>query len=126
MPLRQRLFTSSLLGAVPLTVLGILLLVFVFRDRRVQLRQQSLAQARLAAAYVEGWVSGYQRTLRSLSEANEIKHGSPADIRGLVIRQLHAQPQWENLFITDAAGRVTSAGRPLTYAIAEQDFFRQA
>ncbi|MHB9026462.1 MAG: sensor histidine kinase [Armatimonadota bacterium] len=123
MPLRQRLFISSLLGAVPLTVLGILLLLLIFRDGREQLQQQSLAQAELAAAYVEGWVSGYQRTLRTLAESNEVKHGVSTDVRGLIGRQLPAQPQWDNLFVTDAAGRVTNAGRPLTFNVAEQDFF---
>ncbi|MHB0936250.1 MAG: sensor histidine kinase [Armatimonadota bacterium] len=123
---RTRLLISSLLGTVPLILLGILLLISRYQARRDAILQSNLTIARTAAASIDGWVNGNIFTLQTLASSNEIQQGSPADIQGLVERQKNAQPAWANLWVTDAEGQIIiSTARPLVY-IGDREHFEQA
>lgn len=122
---RTRLLISSLLGTVPLILLGILLLLGQFEARRNLILQSNLAYARTAAASVDGWVNGNSITLQTLANSNEVQQGSLADIQGLVERQKKAQPEWANLWVTDTRGQIiVSTVRPLVY-IGDRDHFQR-
>ncbi|MHB9131305.1 MAG: sensor histidine kinase [Armatimonadota bacterium] len=125
--LRRRLLISSLLGAVPLIVLGVVLLLIGYQSRRNQILHSNLTAAQLAAAGVQGWVDGHVDLLRTLVISDEIQFGAPGEKRSFFKRQLRVHPEWENLFLTDATGRVTVHSLevdPLP-TIADRDYFHQ-
>jgi len=125
-PFRTRLLISSLLGAVPLILLGILLLVSRYQTRRDAILQSNLAIAQTAAVAMDGWVNGNITTLQSLAYSAEIQQGTLADIQALVVRQAAAQPGWDNVLVTDARGQIIAGVlRPLVY-IGARAYFRQA
>lgn len=126
MPFRMRLIISSLLGAVPLIVLGIILLVESYLARRDLILNSNLSRAQLAAAFVGGWVDSHVRTLKTLAGSNEVQQGTRDDMQALVLRQLALQPDWDNLIITTADGMMIAGRyRPFT-SIGDRDFFLQA
>ncbi len=111
LPLRSRLLISSLLGTIPLILLGIALLADRYFIRRALILQTNLGYAQLAAASVQGWVTGHQRALNTLANSSEAFSGSSAEFLGLIGRQLHAQPEWSALYLVHPEGRViTRAG----------------
>jgi len=121
---RTRLLISSLMGTVPLILLGILLLASRYLARRDMMLLSNLTIARTAAASIDGWVNGNIFTLLTLANSNEVQQGSLADIQGLVERQRNAQPEWANLWVTDARGQIiVSTMRPLVY-IGDRDHFQ--
>lgn|GEM_PF-2364793 len=125
-PFRIRLLISALLGAVPLMLLGILLLVSQYRARRNLILQSNLTIARTAAASIEGWVNGNIITLQTLAYSNEVQQGSLSDIQGLVERQASAQPDWENLWITDVGGQIIAGSlRPFIF-VGDREYFMLA
>ncbi len=129
MPLRRRLLLSSLLGVVPLILLGLVLIGAYYRDARTHVLQQNIALARVGAVYVQGWVDGNLRTLRTLAGSNEVLRGTLVDMQGLVTRQLRQQPDWESLFITDANGvniSYTPAPGAARATAADREYFRRA
>ncbi len=115
LPYRTRLLVSALLGAVPLIALGLILLVSWYGILRASVLRGNLAQAELAAATLEGWVRGNIGTLRTLKQAAEVQREDHAEIQALVLRQLRVQPEWDNLFVTDAAGREIASNRPRAF-----------
>lgn len=125
-PFRIRLLISSLLGAVPLMLLGILLLVSQYHARRNLILQSNLTIARTAAASIEGWVNGNIVTLQTLAHSNEVQQGSLKDIEGLIERQANAQPDWENLWVTDARGQMIADSLPSLIFVGDRDYFKQA
>ncbi|OPZ87603.1 MAG: Sensor protein SrrB [bacterium ADurb.Bin429] len=128
MPLRRRLLISSLLGAVPLILLGAILLVIYYRDARENVLDQNLALARVGATYVRGWVEGNLRTLHTLAGANETVTGSIAEKQTLVERQLRLQEDWESLFIVGPRGEViaTTDRQLIGGNVAERPYFSQS
>ncbi len=116
--------TTALLGAVPLVLLGLLLIADRYQSRRQQTLAANLTVAQLTAAFFTGWVDGQIRTLRTLAEANETLHGNPAAKRGLVDRQLRAQSTWDALYITDARGQQIADGTNLHF-VGDRAFFQR-
>ena len=122
---RTRLLISALLGAVPLIVLGIVLLVGRYYAQRHAILQSNLTIARTASASIDGWINGNIFTLQTLAKSNEVQQGSLTDIQGLVERQKNAQPDWANLWVTDAQGQIiVSTVRPLVYIGDREHFLR--
>jgi signal transduction histidine kinase len=97
--------TAALLGAVPLLLLGLLLIADRYRTRRHLTLDTNLQIARLTSAFFSGWIEGQMRTLHTLAEADETVYGTRSEKLGLVRRQVRAQPEWDDLFITDARGQ---------------------
>ncbi len=128
MPLRRRLLISALLGTLPLVLLGAVLLIVYYRDVRENVLTQNLALAHVGATYVQVWVDGNLRTLRTLAGANETLRGTPADQQGLIERQLRQQPDWESLFITDANGTILASHfhALIGTTIADRAYFLEA
>lgn len=125
LPLRRRLIISSLLGTIPLIILGIVLLFDRYNSRRDLIMQSNLTQAKLAAAYIQGWLEGHIRTLKTLADANEVQHGSRADISGLIKRQIHAQPEWRDLFVTDQHGYAVAMSVSGHLNAGDREYFQQ-
>lgn len=123
---RTRLLISSLLGAVPLIVLGIVLLLGRYYARRDAILQSNLTIARTASVSIDGWVNGNIFTLQTLVNSDEVQRGSLADIQGLVERQKNAQPDWANLWVANVEGQIiVSTVRPLV-DIGDREHFQQA
>ncbi len=123
--LRRRLLLSSLLGVVPLFVLGIFLLLDRYNARRALIMQNNLTEAQLAAVYVQGWVEGHIRTLNTLADSQEIQSGSLSAMHGLLQRQLQAQPEWHHLFVTDRRGQIIVTNAPERVNVSNRDYFQQ-
>lgn len=107
-------------------LLGVLLLADRYVSRRQLLLTGNLEQARLAAAYVEGWVEGHERTLNTLAQSNEVQLGSRADQQALVKRQIAAQPEWQTLYITNAGGDIVVSSAFRRYSILDREYFLRA
>ncbi len=104
MPLQRRLLISSLMGAIPLILFGIIVLFTWFNERRIRVMNNNEQQAQMASVYLDEWLNGHSRTLKTLAESQEAKSGDIKEIEGLLTRQSHAQPDWDHLFVTDAIG----------------------
>ncbi|HEY3380037.1 MAG TPA: sensor histidine kinase [Armatimonadota bacterium] len=129
MPLRRRLVVSSLIGAIPLIIIGIVLLIGRYQALRNQILANNLGFARLVAVYTAGWLQGHERTLRTLALSQDIQSGTLDDMRGLAMRQVRAQPDWDYLWITDAAGREivnTAVHDGKLAAVGDRDYFLAA
>jgi signal transduction histidine kinase len=126
LPLRWRLLITSLLGAAPLVVLGAVLLYAYYTSSRHEVLNANRALAELAATYMRGWTDGNLRILRTLAGANETLHGTLADKQGLIDRQIRQQPDWADLFIADAGGRVIASSRNARLDIHDRAYFQQA
>lgn len=126
MPLRRRLLVSSLVGTVPLIVLGIALLISQYLSRRAIILENNLATARLASVYVEGWVGGQLSTLRTLAKSEEATTGNVAEKQALTERQLDAHAEWQNLFITDARGQIIAGNLHPFVFVGDRGYFRRA
>jgi len=121
---RRRLLISALLGAIPLFLLGIGLLLDRYNSRRSMILQNNLTQASLSAVYVQGWLDGHLRTLRTLAESNEVQSGNVVQVNGLVHRQLHAQAEWTDLVVANTAGQEIAGTAHLT-DISGSGYFQQ-
>jgi len=123
---RTRLLISSLLGTVPLILLGIILLTGHYQSRRNAILQSNLVLAEVAVNSVICWVDGNILTLKTLATSGEVQSGTLADIQGLVNRQAKAHPEWTNLWVTDARGQmIAGVDRPLIY-VGDRAVFQQA
>ena len=88
--------------------------------------QNNLTEAQTGRSLCARWVEGHIRTLNSLAASNEIQSGKLSDIRGLVQRQLHAQPEWHHLFVTDRTGQVIATNASEQVNVSDRDYFQQA
>lgn len=126
MPLRRRLLISSLLGVIPLLLLGGILLYGWYNTRKTYILQANLEQAQLAATYVGSWVSAQITTLQTFVVSREVSSGSKAEIQGLIDRQTTAQSGWENLFVTDATGKEITSYLRSHVDVSKRDYFQDA
>jgi hypothetical protein len=55
---------------------------------------------------VSGWVDGNQRVLVTIAASGEVRNGSMPKMRALIARQIVAQPEWDDLFVTDTHGTI--------------------
>ncbi len=102
--LQRRLLISSLIGAIPLLIFGIILLFTWFSERRTVVMDSNEQQAKMAAIYLDEWLQGHMRTLKTLAQSSEAVSGDLIEIHGLLERQNNAQPDWDHLFVTDVSG----------------------
>ena len=116
---------SSLLGTLPLIVLGILLLVSRYEARRSLILQSNLDLALISAESVDGWLEGNIRALRSLAISQAVQIGDRAIIQDLVERQGGLQPEWVNLFVTDDQGQMIAGLRQPFVNVGDRAYFQQ-
>ena len=126
MPLRRRLFVTSLIGTVPLILLGIFLLLSHYVASRKLLLSTNLGQAELGAAYIQGWLDGQFRTLKTLADSIELQSGTLADKRALALRQLPVQSDWDLIFITDAQGKEITNTAGMPSHVGDRPYFQEA
>lgn len=125
-PFRRRLLISSLIGTIPLIILGLVLLIQRYMNRRDLILQTNQTIAQVAAESVDGYIRGNIRTLVTLAGSSEVLSGDPGELQGLVNRQAAVQPDWENLSIVNSRGQqIAGKLRPLT-SVADRAYFQQA
>jgi signal transduction histidine kinase len=116
-----------LLGTIPLIILGVILLVGQYLTLRDFTLESNLEHAQLAAAYIDGWLTGQIRILQSFAQSGEIQSGKVTAIQGLVRRQIRVQTDWDVMWITDAQGReIVNTGGARLFNVSDRDYFRQA
>jgi len=126
MPLQRRLLISSLLGTIPLILFGALMLFTWFNERRSRVMNNNEQQAQMAAVYLDEWLNGHSRTLRTLAESQEAKSGDLDEIKSMLARQSHAQPDWDHLFVTNAAGMQVANTAEKFVDVSDRQYFIQA
>ncbi|MEI7834000.1 MAG: sensor histidine kinase [bacterium] len=125
MPLQRRLLISSLLGTIPLILFSALMLFSWFTERHVRVMTNNEQQAQMASVYLDEWLNGHSRTLRTLAESQEAKSGDLNEIKGMLARQSHAQPDWDHLFVTDATGMQVVNTAEKIVDVSDRSYFIQ-
>lgn len=125
MPLRRRLLISSLLGSIPLIILGLLLSFDRYYSLRNLILSTNLENARLTAAYTQGWLEGQVRTLRTIALSAEVQSGNKIEERALLFRQLDAQPDWDSMWISNAQGKVIVDTEEGAVDISEEEYVHE-
>ena len=67
MSIRGRLLTLAIGGAVPLLIVGLIVLWAVWKGRQQQLNEALEQQSELAAVVFEGWLDAQYQPLRTIS-----------------------------------------------------------
>lgn len=124
--LQRRLLISSLIGAIPLIIFGCILLFTWFGERRIVVMDGNEQQAKMAAVYLDEWLTGHIRTLKTLAQSGEAVSGDISAIRGLLKRQSHAQPDWDHLFVTDTKGMEIVNTAEKLVDISDRSYFIEA
>ncbi|MHB0937157.1 MAG: sensor histidine kinase [Armatimonadota bacterium] len=126
LPFARRLLTAMLVIAIPLLVMAVLFFVFWIVQRRQQVVDTNLQQARLGAAFVQGWVERHQGVLHAIAVSNEVSSGSVAVMEAMIARQLRLHPSWVTLAITDARGIIVASNIDTARGLSleDQPFFQ--
>lgn len=125
LPFARRLLTAMLVIAIPLLVMAALFFVFWIVQRQQLVVNANLQQARLGAAFVQGWVERNESVLHAIAISNEAE-GSLSAMQGLIRRQIRLQPTWDTLSFIDARGiiRASNIATARGLSLANQRFFQ--
>ena len=104
MGIRKRLLTLSIGIAVPLIVVGLVMLWALWQESRRELNHSIEEQSQLAAVAFEKWIDGQRQPLSTLAAmVGEIPRG-PFPFEGRLSYMLQTRPQWLDLRIVDERG----------------------
>lgn len=108
MSIRRRLLTLALGGAVPLLIVGLVVLWAVWKGKQQQLNESLEQQAELAAVVFDGWLDAQYQPLRTiaayppehLSDSSSLE----ADLRAALIER----PHWIDLRVVEPGAKVVT------------------
>ena len=104
MGIRKRLLALSIGIAVPLIVVGLVMLWALWQESRRELNHSIEEQSQLAAVAFEKWIDGQRQPLSTLAAmAGETPRG-PFPFEGRLSYMLQTRPQWLDLRILDDRG----------------------
>lgn len=105
MGIRKRLLALSIGIAIPLIVVGLIMLWALWQESRHELNHSMEEQSQLAAVAFEKWIDGQRQPLSTLAAiAGEHPQG-PFPFEGRLSYMVHTRPHWLDLSILDDAGR---------------------
>ena len=105
MGIRKRLLALSIGIAIPLIVVGLIMLWALWQESRQELNHSMEEQSQLAAVAFEKWIDGQRQPLSTLAAiAGEHPQG-PFPFEGRLSYMVHTRPHWLDLSILDVAGR---------------------
>lgn len=112
MGIRKRLLALSIGIAVPLSLVGLVMLWALWRESRKELTHSIEEQSQLAAVAFEKWIDGQRQPLSTLAAiAAEHPHG-PFPFEGRLSYLVQTRPYWLDLRILDNAGEPVVAQSP--------------
>lgn len=104
MGIRKRLLALSIGIAVPLILVGLVILWALWQESRKELTHSIEEQSQLAAVAFEKWIDGQRQPLSTLATiAAEYPHG-PFPFAGRLSYMVQTRPHWVDLRILDERG----------------------
>jgi len=104
MGIRKRLLALSIGIAIPLIIVGLVVLWALWQESRRELKHSIEEQSQLAAVAFEKWIDGQRQPLSTLAAiAAENPHG-PFPFEGRLSYMVQTRPHWLDLRILDAGG----------------------
>ena len=106
MSIRGRLLTLAIGGAVPLLIVGLIVLWAVWKGRQQQLNEALEQQSELAAVVFEGWLDAQYQPLRTISAYPPEHLNDPTALEADLKAALIERPHWIDLRVVDPGARV--------------------
>lgn len=125
--IRRNLMFLVLVAVLP-ALLIVLFTGLALRDAMIQSAENAaLRQIQAMAAHHESVVDNARLLLVTLTRAQEIQQGSPAEAQSLLEEMLVRNQAYAALALTDAKGRVTAASPEASFSsIAHEEYFQDA
>jgi signal transduction histidine kinase len=102
MGIRWRLVTLSVGIAVPLTLVGLMMLWGLWQENRSQLDQSIETQAELAAVAFERWIDGQRQPLTALAAQVAARREPPLTFQDGLPFLVNSRPHWLDLHLLGA------------------------
>lgn len=103
MGIRGRLVSLSIGIAVPLTLVGLAMLMGLWRESRSQLDESVKTQAELAAVAFERWIDGQRQPLSALAAQIDARPGPPYSFADGLPFLINSHPYWLDLHVLDSS-----------------------
>lgn len=103
MGIRGRLVLLSVGIAVPLTLVGLVILLGLWHESRSQLDESVETQAELAAVAFERWVDGQRQPLTAIAAQIAMRPNPPYPFADSLPFLINSRPYWLDLHILDAS-----------------------
>jgi len=118
--LRTHLLFLVIATALPVMVVGAILVSRVIRDNRVEAERRLLEAARAGAAVVDAELEGTIRALQGLAESDRLEGPQAAEFRGQAERVMAKQPTWAAVSLTTLdRHQIVNTSRPVGDALPE-------
>jgi signal transduction histidine kinase/ActR/RegA family two-component response regulator len=118
--LRTHLLFLVIATALPVMVVGAILVSRVIRDNRFEAERRLLEAARAGAAVVDAELQGTIRALQGLAESDRLVNPQLAEFRQQAERVMATQPTWAAVSLTSLDRRqIVNTGRPIGEALPQ-------
>jgi signal transduction histidine kinase len=105
MGIRKRLLALSIGIAVPLSLVGLVMLLALWRESRKELTHSIEEQSQLAAVAFEKWIDGQRQPLSTLAAIAAEHPRGPYPFEGRLSYLVQTRPHWLDLRILNDAGQ---------------------
>ncbi|HEU4766237.1 MAG TPA: ATP-binding protein [Pyrinomonadaceae bacterium] len=120
MGIRKRLLALSIGIAVPLILVGLLVLSALWQESRKELTHSIEEQSQLAAVAFEKWIDGQRQPLSTLSTIATENPRGPFPFEGRLSYMVQTRPHWLDLRILDDAGKPLLMQSPDAKALPDE------
>ena len=118
--LRTHLLFLVIATALPVMVVGAILVSRVIRDNRFEAERRLLEAARAGAAVVDAELQGTIRALQGLAESDRLVNPQLAEFRGQAERVMATQPTWAAISLTSLdRHQIVNTSRPIDERLPE-------
>src|SRR5689334_19824107 len=112
--LRTHLFFLVIATALPVMLVGAVLISRIISDNRVEAERRLLEAARAGAAVVDAELQGTIRALQGLAESDRLATPQLAEFRGQAERVVATQPTWAAVSLTTPdRHQIVNTARPI-------------
>ena len=108
MSIRGRLLTLAIGGAVPLLIVGLIVLWAVWKGKQQQLNESLEQQAELAAVVFERWLDAQYQPLRTIAAYPPEHLSDPSSLEPDLKASLIERPHWLDLRVVDPGAKIVS------------------
>ena len=105
MGIRKRLLALSIGIAIPLIVVGLVVLWALWQETRRELNHSIEEQTQLAAVAFEKWIDGQRQPLSTLAAIAASNPDGPFPFEGRLSYMVQTRPHWLDIRILDAGGK---------------------
>ena len=120
MGIRKRLLALSIGIAVPLILVGLLVLSALWQESRKELTHSIEEQSQLAAVAFEKWIDGQRQPLSTLSTIATENPRGPFPFEGRLSYMVQTRPHWLDIRILDDAGEPLLMQSPDAKALPDE------